>query len=236
METYLNDKEIEELEKKYFRIIKNLISSNLGKIINQICSQELINNKTTTNIENEIEHGLENIIQSLITSHLDWNTISLPACADSCFDCGDAIVHIDSKTMVLGDDPNNVNIEKNQTSYAYGETLLIGKSKNKWTPELKIYEEHKYSGYIPNLTYVVRVIYSLDNHIEKLMLICLPSGQLAHIFGNENILGAGKSKDKDGNQLNVRFKFPEITSVRGQDWIIQTLFLRKPINLPTNRR
>ena len=37
----LNNDELIELEKKYFNLIKDTISANLGKIISQICSQKM---------------------------------------------------------------------------------------------------------------------------------------------------------------------------------------------------
>ena len=40
----ISKEELIELEKKYFIILKNTLSANLGKIISQICGQKLFEN------------------------------------------------------------------------------------------------------------------------------------------------------------------------------------------------
>ncbi len=40
----ISNEELIELEKKYFIILKNTLSANLGKIISQICGQKLFEN------------------------------------------------------------------------------------------------------------------------------------------------------------------------------------------------
>ena len=42
----LSNEELIELEKKYFNILKDILSANLGKIISQICSQKLFEDLT----------------------------------------------------------------------------------------------------------------------------------------------------------------------------------------------
>lgn len=68
-------------------------------------------------------------------------------------------MHIDTKTCLVSEGLN-INVEKNQTSYIKGTVLKVGKSENHWEPNLNQYEEHKFNGYIPNLTYLVRFMYA----------------------------------------------------------------------------
>ena len=180
---------------------------------------------------NQIEGAVENIIESLITERLHWKVCSMAASSDSCFECGDAIVHIDAKTMLIKSEDNIVNVEKNQTTYIEGDILYVGRKNNPWTPNLKWYEKHKFYGYIPNLTYIVRVLYSAENLVERIFLISIPNGQLGEIFGREKILNAGKSKSKEGEALNIRFNLPEITNTEKQEWRIKLIFDRKTLQV-----
>jgi len=224
---YLADEELQALEKKYFDILEDIISSNLGSFISQVYTQMLIKDTLIkTNQVNQIEGAVENIVESLITERMHWKICSMAASSDSCFECGDAIVHIDAKTMLVKAEDNVINVEKNQTSYIEGDVLYVGKNSNSWTPNLKWYENHTFYGYVPNLTYVVRVLYSEESLVENIYLVCLPNGQLGDVFNREKILNAGKSKSKMGEALNIRFNLKEIIKVPNQEWRLKQLYSR----------
>lgn len=93
----ISNEELIELEKKYFIILKNTLSANLGKIISQICGQKLFENLAENEKNNVIDTAVENIVEGVISRSLDWNTCSMPIKSDSCYECGDAIIHIDYK-------------------------------------------------------------------------------------------------------------------------------------------
>lgn len=230
----LTNAEIQTLEKKYFNILSDLFSRNLGDIITQIYSQESIITPSTNNKSNTIEHSVENIVEGIIFSQLGWKVCSLPVSSDSCFEVGDAIVNIDAKSVKDTDRDatgNKVNLQRSQTSYSEGRTItLAGKGRQHtrtWEPKLKTYEQHKMFGEIPNLTYVFKAIYSNTNLVEELYLISIPHGQLFSIFKND-ILTKGKDSYNGKPELaNIRFLTDEIIKKRGQNWRIQLLFKRK---------
>lgn len=224
----LTNQELIEVEKKYFLILSDLIEKNLGKVISQINSQKLISSPTTGMKENMIEKSVENIIESIIASQLGWNISSLPVSSDSCFECGDAIVHIDAKTIKKGDGDevsNKVNVRNSQTTYDSSNSLIVTGAP--WQPQLSHYEEHAFFGRVPNITFIVKVIYSDSNLVEKISLICLPHGQLASLFNNQDILGAGKNGAGNTNRSNIRFLIEKIKTFPEGNWREKILFIRK---------
>lgn len=222
----LTKDEMLSLEKKYFNALKDLLSFNISKIITQINSQKLYLQPTETDKANSIEHAIENIIEQLIAEKYNWLVASLPASADSCYELGDAVIHIDAKTGLIDDGDytsKKVNVQEYQTTYDSESKIFFNEKKNDpWQPKLKHYETHDYYGVIPNLTYVVKLNYSEKNLVEEITLLSLPHG----IFYDDlsaKILGAGKSKekeDKDGmrRRNNIRFLFNEILKNESHKW------------------
>lgn len=238
----MTDTELIEIEKKYYDIILNELSKNLGKIITDINSQKRFSLLTTNARSNPIDSKAENTIENIISNQLHWDVCSLPVSSDSCYSCGDAIVHIDVKTTKDTDDDspaklNRLNIEAAQTSYVEGSVLSVqtpysGRGKRpapaNWNPKLKMYEQHDDFGEIPNLTYFVRIIYSSNNLVEEISLVSAPNGQLAHLFGFTNILQGGKGKDSTGNiWSNIRILPNIIASVTGQAWRNTVIYKRR---------
>jgi hypothetical protein len=219
----LTDIELDLLEKKYFNIIEGLLSSNIGRIISQIYSQSLIIEKSQGMKDNIIEHAIENIIEAIISGQLSWNICSLPISSDSCYECGDAVVHIDAKTMKVkdGDYVNNkLNVQNSQTSYDYDKSFIV--SGKNWKPKLKKYEKHSNFGLIPNLTYFVRVSYSKNHLVEDISLMTIPNGQFSEKFKGENILAAGKSIKR----TNIRFQVKKILEYSSEGWRHKYLYRR----------
>lgn len=229
----LTKEQVKQLEIKYFNAIKDLLSLNISKIITQINSQKLYLQPTTTDKANSIEHAIESIVEQLIAEKLNWLVASLPASSDSCYEVGDAVVHIDAKTVSNddGDHTNNkVNVQENQTTFDSSQTIYLNVAKNDpWQPKLKHFETHDYYGVVPNLTYIVKLSYSEQNLVEELKLLCLPHGLFYEELGDK-VLGAGKTKDPEKNGIrrrkNIRFLFDEIIKVKGHEWR-ETLVYKK---------
>lgn len=236
----LSDDELILLEKKYYDIILSVLQKSLGKILSDVNSQKRFTSLVTTAKANPIESKAENTIENIISNQLNWDVCSLPVSSDSCYSCGDAIVHIDVKTTLDTDDDaptnlNRLNIEASQTSYVYGNTLSVittycgvGKRPKpaNWMPKLPMYENHDYFGEIPNLTYFVRIIYSDANLIEEIYLLSVPNGQLSTKFGGVNMLQGGKSKNKAKTDFtNIRVLPIEIEKVDA--WRNTLIYKRK---------
>ncbi len=218
----LTDSELESLEHKYFDILSEILERSLGQIISQIYSQNSICRPATGRVTNKIENAVENVIEAIIANQLHWNICSMPVSSDSCFECGNAIIHIDAKTVLDTDGDakrNKINVEAAQTTYVKGTQLSI--NSKTWEPSLNLYEDHVMFGQIPNLTYIVKVVYSKQNSVEVLKLISLPHGQLQNVFGGARILTSGKN----GSRTNIRFKECEIKAI--QRWRVKTIYERK---------
>lgn len=224
----LSDNDLMLLEKKYYNIILAVLEKSLGKILSDVNSQKRFSTLVTTAKANPIESKAENTIENIISNQLNWDVCSLPVSSDSCYSCGDAIVHIDVKTTLDTDDDaptrlNRLNIEAAQTSYVYGYTYSVltpysGRGKRptaaRWTPKLPMYQNHDYFGEIPNLTYFVRIIYSDTNLIEEIYFLSVPNGQLNARFSGDRILQGGKSKNTAKTDfLNIRVLPAEIERV-----------------------
>lgn len=221
----LTNIELEALEKKYFDILSQLLERHIGQIITQIYSQRAIRGNAIGAVVNVIESAVENILEALIANQLHWNVCSMPVASDSCFECGDAIVHVDAKTVIDTDNDNihnKINVEASQTTYIKGTPVVVA-SKN-WEPKLNQYEDHTMFGEVPNLTYFVKVIYSDNNLVEKIKLISAPHGQLGTLFGGASILGAGKIKG-DVVRGNIRFKEDDIARI--ENWRVKVIYERK---------
>ena len=77
-----------------------MIEAHLGEILNQIGSYQNINSTADQGAKSNVyDSKLENIIEALITRQLGWNISVTPISADSCYECGDAIVHICENKM-----------------------------------------------------------------------------------------------------------------------------------------
>lgn len=236
----LTDAELIEIEKKYYNIIFSVLEKSLGRILTDIYSQTCFDDLTTTEKNNPIESKVENTIENIISNQLNWDVCSLPVSSDSCYSCGNAIIHIDVKTTLNTDDDapankNRLNVEASQTSYAYGNVYSVstpysGRGKRptsaNWTPKLRTYEKHTYFGEIPNLTYFVRIIYSTDYLVEEMYLLSVPNGQLHSLFHDEEILQGGKRKnDAKTKFMNIRVLPEEIEKI--DNWRNQLIYKRR---------
>lgn len=216
----LSNESLENLEKKYLTIISNVISNNIGRFINEINSQGNMPEYESTKKENPIEQAAENIMNAMIARRLDWSVASMPGASDSCYECGDAIVHIDAKTILNTDGDarlksNRIDIRQNQTSFDFENSYEVVKGdgeKYHWKPKLHRYEKHKTFGNVPNLTYFLRVTWSKKNLVEDVSIICIPNGQL---FGtHKTILSGVKSYPKKSHNLeHIRFDIKKLKDI-----------------------
>ncbi|WP_163100200.1 hypothetical protein [Peribacillus alkalitolerans] len=220
----LTDHLLMELEKKYFFIIKRLLEEHLGEIINQLYSQQNI--PMYPSGTNTIQKGAQNIIEGIIDRSQGWNIASMGASSDSCFECGDSIIHLEVKTIKITDDDyreNRVLLERNQTSYnSTSSSIIAGKN---WLANLRFYENHIRFGKVPNLTYAVRIAYSPTNLVEEIRLMSIPNGQFYTTFF-DTILYPGK-RPGTLTRPNIRFKMNEITQKNGHEWRSSVLFKRQ---------
>lgn len=238
----MTDNELIDIEKKYYDVLLDVLRRSLGKIITDINSQNRFNALTTNAKTNPIDSKAENTIENIIANQLHWDVCSLPVSSDSCYSCGDAIVHIDVKTTLDTDDDsptklNRINIEAAQTSYVEGQVLTVqtpysghGKKPQaaNWTPKLKMYEQHTDFGLVPNITYFVRIIYSSTHLVEEISLICVPNGQLYNMFGNARILQGGKRKTNNKlDWVNIRVLPAVISATSNQAWRNTIIYTRK---------
>lgn len=227
----LSNSELEELERKYMDIVCNIISNNIGRFINEINSQKNMPDYLPTNKVNPIETASENIMNAMIARRLDWSVASMPGASDSCYECGDAIIHIDAKTILNTDGDareksNRIDIRQNQTSFDFNSTYQIEKRDGKkfaWKPKLHRYENHKLFGQIPNLSYILRITWSHQNLVEDISFICIPNGQF---FSTHNSIIAGvKSYPLKGNELeHVRFDIKQLTNL--DSWREKVIYKR----------
>lgn len=227
----LNNNEIQEIEKKYFDILCGIFDRNLGAIINQIYSQESIVLPSVSAKQNTIEKSIENILEGIVYSQLGWRVCSLPVSSDSCFEVGDAIINIDAKSVKDTDNDatgNKVNLQASQTTYVANKMITFaGREYSRtWESKLKLYENHKMFGEIPNLTYIFKVIYSAVNLVEEIYLLSIPHGQLYSIF-KEDILQKGRDRYTKPELSNIRFLLNVITTKRDQNWRQKLLYKRK---------
>lgn len=230
----MKNKELIRLEKKYFKYICKMIEAHLGEILNQIGSYQNIKSTADQGAKSNVyDSKLENIIEALITRQLGWNISVTPISADSCYECGDAIVHIDAKTRcekvwskkkgkyIPNTDftSNKIVAEKNETTYdSENEIMYKGKP---WKANLSYYIDHRFFGVVPNLTYFFVMDYDLDYNVIKIALVCLPHGQFRDVF-EDSILGAGKSK-----KGNIRFLVNEIIANPEHEWRYKLIYSRK---------
>jgi hypothetical protein len=220
------------LENKYHRIISGIISSNIGRLINEINSQGNMPDHEGTGKENPIERAAENVMNAMIARRLDWGVASIPGASDSCYECGDAIVYIDAKTILDTDGDarlksNRIDIRQNQTSFDFNNVWKIEKRDGKefeWKPKLERYEKHKIFGKVPNLTYILRITWSKKNLVEDISVISIPNGQFFET--HKGILSGVKSYPSSGASLeHIRFDIKELAKI--DPWRERLIYLRK---------
>lgn len=221
-----------DIEKKYFSIIHEMIETHLGEILGQINSHKnVIRTAVPLNRKNVFEKKVENVLESIISRQLGWYISSTTMSSDSCYECGDAIIHIDAKTRSTAPRSNNdatlnkITVEKNETTY--DSVTSINYTTGTWNANLEHYVTHSISGQIPNLTYFFIMDYNDNFDIERLAFVCIPHGQLISTFPTPtHILGAGRTRST-AVRKNIRFLINNITNTPGHEWREKVCFERR---------
>lgn len=189
---------INKYEKLYFEKINSIIESNGTTFIKNILSQFELEYSSITGKKSVIQEGVERVVQSIISKHVDWDICSTGLGSDSIFMTPKAVIHIDSKAVKWddGDADNKINLGKNQTSYFTEEPLI--KEQIPFTSKLPLMYKHRLYNDLICLTYFVKFVYKLDsqnNKFEdyKIMIGCVPNGRLFRTLGEE-FIDAGKTK------------------------------------------
>lgn len=215
----LENSELENLEKKYMNVISEILSNNIGRFVNEMNSQGNLPEYSPTAKANPIEAAAENIMNAMIARRLDWGIASMPGASDSCYECGDSIVHIDAKTIkdIDGDTKSNrISVRQNQASFDFDNIHEVIKRTGKkfyWKPKLHRYEKHKIFGKIPNLTYIIKIIWSDKSLVEQISVVCLPNGQFFE--SHKTILESIKVYPRNGKTAtdNIRFNIKTLTNI-----------------------
>jgi hypothetical protein len=193
----LNNFELEEIEREYFRYILTFLKANLVSIIDGLNSRIKVLNdwyekfiKTagiTRKHPSDLDTGAERIFHHFLASILHLPNSS-PIGSDLMFEVPDAFIHIEIKTALIdnpADYKGKINVSANQTSYNI---------KGLFNANLPNYYNPQNSKEKPCLTYIIQIIHEhAKPNIKCLLLTCIPNGQLYSIY-KKNILRGGKTK------------------------------------------
>jgi len=217
-------KSIEELEKKYFEKLKQILIQNIKELEKGFNSKENIK-RDYDNLgykENDIETGAERVLQSIISKNTDWEVNSAPISSDLLFETKEAMINIDAKTYKeKHQEPNKINVGANQISYGQHLPMISRGTNTKytWKAALRTIYHHQNYGKIPCLTFFVKFVY--DNNtklLKKVELVNVPNGELENVY--HKIFSRGKSTHVVGKPVrDIRviistFENPKLT----QDW------------------
>lgn len=217
-------KEIEELEKKYFEKLKQILIQNIKELEQGFNSKENIK-RDYANLgykENDVEKGAERVLQSIISKNTGWNVNSAPISSDLLFETKEAMINIDAKTYKeKHQEPNKINVGANQISYGRHLPMISNRTNTKytWKAALRTIYRHQAHGEIPCLTFFVKFVYD-DNTklLKKAELVNVPNGELENIY--KKIFTRGKSEIVAGKPVrDIRvvistFENPKLI----QDW------------------
>lgn len=206
------NRKLEELEKKYFLEIKEVLEKNKANIVDRFNSRLSIV-RDTAGISyklNEVDAGAERVLMYFLSREkTDWKINSSPISSDVLFETVDALINIDAKTYRDKQrEEDKINVRRNQTNYGDNTHFTSRRGvKFTWKPSLKTIYNHDKYGKIPCLTYFVKFIY--DDHDQSLVevqLISIPNGQLIDIYGKD-IFRRGKQSLVPGKPVpDIRFK------------------------------
>lgn len=147
----------------------------------------------------DLDRGAERIFYWILADLLDWKPNSAPIGSNLFFETPEAFIHIEVKTSRI-DNPSDyrglVPISIKQTNY------VVNKRTGK-PPSLPEYYNEGRNDEKACLTYALQVIHDPETlEIIAILLICIPNGQLYHIYGDK-IVGAGKVK---GASFRYRYR------------------------------
>lgn len=202
----LNDyeKNVLNLEKKYFSIIESIINSDDFFSDLALIEKEISDNYSKFdnlwNLKNKIKVPAERVVRH----HLYIKMVDLikgifpsPLSSDYGIRTDDAVICIDIKTIDTKGNPGDLKatcVEKNQTSFN-------NKNYEKVNIQANMHPVDDYTR-IPILTYIIKIVYTDDGYSFKLsresyptiILTCIPNGNLSKLF-DYNIVANCKTYD-----------------------------------------
>lgn len=195
-------KNLLDLEKKYFSKLEVIISSNdfqddLRSIENEI---KLNYSKlaSTWNVKNKIKVAAERLVRHHVYKNMMADIKGIyesPISSDLGVVFEDSILCVDCKTLDTKGNSNDIkytSVEPNQTSF--------DNSSHKYIRTISNLETRARVSRLPILTYIIKIIYRDDNvkfdisrstSIGKkpsLILACIPNGELSNLFSTDLII------------------------------------------------
>ena len=205
---------IEFWENEYLEQIAYLVETDKEKMLNGFKTKEDIRNDWEKYLGAETSDfavGSERIFYWIFNQFGIPN--SSPVGSDLFFETYNAYVHIDIKTVTLGnigDFTKNIFIGDNQNSYI-GTCEVTHRKGGKKEVEYRPYKGNLPTYYTKKdgerkicLTYFLLILYDENNlDIQAIVLTCMPNGKLGSIYGSK-VLSAGKNPGK------VRFNYTAV--------------------------
>ena len=187
-------KDIEELEKKYYNFYLELLRENEEYIKAQFQKMSgRLELAETYLLENVIAIGFQELVRSIFFRNTDYDVYMLPTSSDTSFESSDAIIQIDIKTIksgdIYGDDGMRIIPHPNQSTYPG----VNEQNSKPFVPALKTQIDNKIY-----VTFFVRLVWewvdetkkhSSGIKISEFTLDSIPNGELEPIYGNL-IIGA----------------------------------------------
>jgi hypothetical protein len=193
-----NIEKINGLEKYYFERLIKIFEKNGTTFFKNLTSQYLFNEiEENYSGKSVISDVMERVVQSIISNHTDWDIFSHPASSDSSFLTPKAVIHIDCKSTLDTDGDalqHKVDLGKNQTSYGSNPPITLEGIPFK--SNLPTIYNHQLYGQLITLTYIVKIVYNLQEGITSLRnfqiyLCSVPNGLLQPVLG-EGFINAGR--------------------------------------------
>lgn len=229
------ENKILDLEAKYFRKIKNILDSKLFLddllLIEKEIREKYDEYKSTWDLKNKLKIPAERLVRHHIYMNM-YNEITgiypSPVSSDIGVKVNDeAIVCVDIKTLdTVGNsvDISSTSVEPNQVSFNNKNYPYI-----KTTSNLKSIDHYSR---LPVLTYIVKIIYSDDNHSFRLsritkpslVLVCVPNGEISKLF-DYNIIQNFKTYSYYSDKDDIAFKeiyIPESVKKDNYDSFVQS--------------
>lgn len=241
------------LEKKYFKVLENIITSDSFLKDLVLIEKEIRENypkiKNRWKIKNKIKIPAERIIRHHIYMNL-YDSINgiypSPISSDLGIKLNDCILCVDAKTVDTisnSVDIDSTQVEPNQISFQ--------NTNHKYIKTVSSLESIDHYSRLPVITYIIKIIYNDDDYSFKLsrgskpslVLVCIPNGELSNLFDydiienfktynyyseNENPCFKPKDIPKKYDTLQKRRKYVE-------DYCVNHMGFPKTI-IETNKR
>ena len=140
----------------------------------------------------------------------------------------DAVVHVDVKTCHYAntsDYDGKIPLSLNQTSYFNVSDQINGELPTKYpiTRDGKTIEKYC-------VTYVIQLVYEqISQHIERLIFVCVPNGELHGKYGDE-VMARGKGKGRSFRYVyEKRSRIARFETLEGQPPRLDVIHFGNPI-------